>query len=700
MNHHRVAPPSRSTTPGQKAEVPSPEPTKPRIQNRVWVELAVSLPDRLPVALLGAFLVLSFATTFGVMHEWLVLPAVILAGLGFLFLTPKHRVSASKWSLVGSLASILIALVWFGGNAPFIAEWFDATRDPGLYFLHGLWFANNPASPISVVDAARLIDGIPGLDINLGSFGGGAKNLIAIQGGDLLPGAVATGFWLGGIKGALLTNLAIGSAGLVVIYGLARRLLGPLWALVPQLALGFSVAYMYFSRGTYSEIIMLLVSAAALTWVISGVRSLHWRDFLIAGAFVGVASMTRIDGVLAGLGAIVVLGVAGLGFLPRHSRKPVFVGGLVLVASSVSVTYLAYLGYKLNKDPYLIALHDQTRLLWTASGAVVVVFFLCWLAGLALKSTKVESFWTRAAGVLGVLVLGLLLFWLSRPLWYVAHTRAASGSGTIEGLQRLSGLPLDGTRSYEEQTMSWIGWYFGWPMIVLAIFGFAALVFLGVRDRKLAPLVGAIAPLVAAAVYFTNVSITPDQIWAFRRMLPVITPGFLIASTVPLVLLWRRFHSSLARVGIIAVASLVALGPVVTYNGLLLVRDGGNQRAETSAICEAIGSSKTALFIRDSAPSNYALTIRTVCRVSVVSVWSYDIEPGSLAKLQKRAGDVPVIAYNPAVLPVSAWQKGPNLQVTVPHWNKYLDHLPDAIVSQTYRLYFGTLTSGGTVIAK
>ena len=48
---------------------------------------------------------------------------------------------------------------------------------------------------------------------------------------------------------------------------------------------GLSVAFMFFARGTYSEIIMVTVCAAGLTFLISAVRSTSTRDFVLAGIF-------------------------------------------------------------------------------------------------------------------------------------------------------------------------------------------------------------------------------------------------------------------------------------------------------------------------------------------------------------------------------------------------------------------------------
>ncbi len=677
-----------------------PDVESARGRGSLGARILLSLPDRVPLVALAGFLVVSVTTTFGIFHAWLVVPAFVVAAVLLWFVVPVSALASTRASQWGAVASLVIAIVWFAGNAPFVAQWFDPSRDPGLYFVHGLWFADHASSPISIVRASALAAGIPKLTAELGRIQGGPTNVITIQGGDLLPGVIGAATWLGGLRAALLANLVLGSVGLVALYGAARRLLGPLWALAPQLALGFSLAYMYLARGPYSEIIMVIVGLAALTWAISGVRSGSWRDFALAGIFAGVASSARVDGVLVAMGAVVVLAVAGLGFLPREKRRSTFVGGATFVVFAAASTFLGVYGLFRNKASYVRALGEQPIQLWYAAFATVVLFALFWLVGRFLDARRLSTFWGRAAPVLAGVVGLILLFWLSRPLWYIGRFAGPGGLATIAALQKEEGLPVDGHRSYEEQTLSWLGWYFGWPMVALAIVGFVLMVVVGVRRRNLPLLLAAVAPLTVAAVYFTRVAITPDQIWAFRRILPVITPGFLIAALVPVALLWRRFASPVTRGVAIALAALVAFGPIVTWNGLLLVKDGGNQLTATEAICAAVGDSREVLLLRDGAPINYGLTIKTACDTDVLSIWSFDIKDGNLAALHARTGDIPVVAYSLGAMPQPRRAAGADLTFTVPRWNRHIDHLPDAVVSTQYSLYFGTLKADGSVVAR
>ena len=618
---------------------------------------------------------------------------------------PKQVIASTRAALLGSIAAIAIAAVFFVANAPFVSQWFDPTRDPALYLLGGVWLMHSPTAGIDVSATQALTAGIPNLTFLLGNFGPSVDHLVHLQGGDLLPAMIAIAGFVGGIRGALEVNLLLGAGGLLAVYGLARRVIGPVWALVPEVALGLSVAYMFFARGTYSEIIMLLVCAAGLTWLISGLRTNSVRDYVVAGIFLGTASMTRIDGPIAFVGVVVVLGVAGLGFLSTAKRRGALKGLLWFVLTVIAITVLGLLDLIVNKSGYLGDLISQARLLWIASLGVVVVAALCWVIGRRLDPERLRGFWRAVGWILSGGTAAVLLFWLSRPLWFVGRYGSAFQQPTVGVMQQQEGLAVDPARSYEEQTFAWVGWYFGWPMVALAIVGLVLLVFLGVKRRSVPLLITAVAPLAVAALYFTRVSITPDQVWAYRRLLPIVTPGLLIAAVFPLRLAWKATKKPLLRGLVFVLALLVAFGPVVTWNGLLLVRDRGNQYGEIQTLCSDLQreypKATTALLVLDGEPPSYALTIKAVCKVDVVSIHIAEITDSNLVQLHGRTGDIPVVLFSPSALPHS-WGKAfpgqPAEHVTVPSWNADITRLPASIESTSYSIWLGRLTSGGAIV--
>ena len=77
----------------------------------------------------------------------------------------------------------------------------------------------------------------------------------------------------------------------------------------------------------------------------------------------------------------------------------------------------------------------------------------------------------------------------------------------LENMQRASGVAIDGTRTYNEQTVNWQAMYLGWPTVLLAVAGYALLVVTVIRRRNYA-LVGAVTMgLVMSGLYLWNCQI-------------------------------------------------------------------------------------------------------------------------------------------------------------------------------------------------
>jgi len=407
-----------------------------------------------------------------------------------------------------------------------------------------------------------------------------------------------------------------------------------------------------------------------------------------------------------------VLAIGGLGFVTGRKRRRLGRGTLWFLAVVVVTTVVGLLGIVLNKTVYIRTLFPQARLLWAASLGVCLLVAILWLVGRRARAGSFARTWRTVGIVLSSGTAAVLLFWLSRPLWLVSRQGSTFQQPTVALLQQQEGLKVDPARSYEEHTLSWLAWYFGWPMVGLAIIGFVLLVYLGIRRRSLPFLILAAAPLAVAALYFTRVSITPSQIWAFRRLLPIVTPGFLIASVFPLRLLWGvvRKRGPVLRIGgriiAAALACTVALGPLVAWNSVLLIRDGDNQLSEITALCAALHAqdpgATTVALVRDGAPPNYALTLKAVCNLDVASISLQTTKPGSLSTLQKRVGDVPVVVYAPSTLPNGEGKVfadiSPVATVTVTFWGRGLLHLPNDYTKSTRSVWLGTLEPGGVIV--
>ena len=62
------------------------------------------------------------------------------------------------------------------------------------------------------------------------------------------------------------------------------------------------------------------------------------------------------------------------------------------------------------------------------------------------------------------------LYLASRPLWQVVRQDPDDpGARYVAGMQARQGLPVDGGRTYAEQTVAWLSWYVGPVALVVAL---------------------------------------------------------------------------------------------------------------------------------------------------------------------------------------------------------------------------------------
>jgi len=507
--------------------------------------------------------------------------------------------------------------------------------------------------------------------------------------------------WLGGERALLEANLVIGAVGLLAVFALGRRIVRPAIALVPAVALGCSLPMLVFSRAAYTEPLALALAVGGLTMAWSAAESRTWWRYLVAGGMVGATALVRIDGAASVIGIVAGVGLtAAAAVAPRARRRQLLALSLVAVAA-VSMVILGYLDLRLYSEDYLTDHWPQ----FTSLIAVLVVT-VCAVFALSLpRSLGGARRWVLAqrrplavgaAGLVGLVAVILA----SRPLWLVNH-RVPGNSGYsyhVGLLQAAAGLPLDPTRSYDEYSLWWHAWYYGWPMVVLAVVGLAVAGYRMVarRDPRLALLLGVlVAP---SLLYLWAVSITPDQIWAMRRFLPVTVPGLLLACAVALDALWSRrwrFARPLAVLG----GALVLLYPVFTWGSLLGVVEQDGRLPEAHTACAAIGDDPVVYMHVGTVSPPYLATLRTMCDVEVVQA-AEQLSTSDLVAIRHAWGDrdVKIVAFLPEALP---WPDGdvpdPLRTTTISSWEESLQSIPSDVVETRSTLWVATIEPDGSL---
>jgi hypothetical protein len=206
-----------------------------------------------------------------------------------------------------------------------------------------------------------------------------------------------------------------------------------------------------------------------------------------------------------------------------------------------------------------------------------------------------------------------------------------------------------------------------------------------------------VASVIAApsAMYLWRVSITADQIWAMRRLLPLTVPGFLVLATVVLAAVWTR-RGTWTKVAAASGALAVAVSPLLVWNHELFTTvELDNRYGEATSICAGLPSQRVAFV----GSAHYPPTLTVLCDAEVV--W-FD-PPVTAADLDRTreawgGGDVSVVTFDATSVP---WedpsQVQPYLVISTTSWAYALSHIPREATVAESRVYLGVIGPEGFV---
>ena len=202
--------------------------------------------------------------------------------------------------------------------------------------------------------------------------------------------------------------------------------------------------------------------------------------------------------------------------------------------------------------------------------------------------------------------------------------------------------------------------------------------------------------LFTAALYLDKVSITPDQIWASRRLLPLVLPFLLLGVAAAAAVLLRLPRVGAA--GAIALAVALGWGTIAASSDLWAEREGTPQLAEISAVCAALPPD-AAVVTSPSLTSDYLQTVRSYCDVPAAGApGASAAELAPFAQAARTSGRQPfVLADAPIPSGTPTDGDGAFSHVFVPHWDATLLSRPDHAGKEGRRLYLGRLAPDGSV---
>ncbi|GAA3242072.1 hypothetical protein [Nonomuraea helvata] len=546
----------------------------------------------------------------------------------------------ATWRQVAGVVAVAVASGVF--NVVMHAEQVIVRRDPATYAQYAAWIAGHGSLPVPTqaaafggADPALIFESVGFYEVN------GAVVPQFMPGPPML---FAVGDWLGV---PFAVPAVLGGLAVLVVGGVVARLAGARWAVLASAVFAVSLPVLYTSRTTFSEIPSLILLFGGLALIYDALARVTgessngessngrlrpgwsgWVRGLLAGLVFGLAVLVRVDGLRD---VLPVLAFAGLLIAMRRFARPQGALGPPLLAGLVVGAGTGMLAAYLLARPYLSYLSSSVRPLLFICAAVLLLTLVGTAAAPLLARIRLPR-WAPAAGA-GLVVL-LMIGLYVRP-WLQTVTRIPTTLEDrrtelmIRQTQEIYRLPVDGTRLYFENSLHWVIWYVGLPVVVLATLAAAVLVRRLLRDGRpfewLPPL---------AVIGWTTVTtllrpeITPDHPWAARRLVPVVIPGMILLATYGLAWLrdqpWLRDLAvrrgpkwlsgpRLPRWGMVLAVLAVLVPPTVTSIGTAFTPVERGEAAAVAAMCAKIPPNASVLIVERVTGDRFTQLVRGMC---------------------------------------------------------------------------------------
>lgn len=515
------------------------------------------------------------------------------------------------WPAIGALALAAAAAAF---NARYSSQHLLADRDPGIYMWHGRWIAGNGNL---LVDSGRaLFEPLVGpLSRHCPTSCPGAPgDRLYVQFLHFFPLTLAAAKWIGGPSLMVKANAVLGGLSLLCFFAFATRLVRPLLALAAAAALAVNLVQVHFARDSVSEVLAqaLLFGGLYLLWE----ARRRWDPLAgaVAGLALGATCMVRIDSFFY----LIPLAAYLFGELAVSRGR-----GRFVAAVSGGLTASAALGFV---DLYFFSrayFHFESEEL-RAIGIGLALTLLAGPAALVVLRRGRPSL-RRLADIvpIAIVVLALLAAFV-RPAVEkapLAHPSAKTDQ-IIAGNQRDQGLAVEPRRGYGEHSFVWLDWYLGPVALAAGLAGLALMsrrLLMG-RAGPAAPFLGIF--LASSLLYLWRPSIFPDQVWAMRRFLPVVIPGFILmaAWTADRLLELRRPP----RAGLLLAAAVVAGSiavPLATLVPLRTERQQAGAVGLVQRICRSLPPHAAVIVVKSPDYNDVVQPLHAFCGVPVAQLY-------------------------------------------------------------------------------
>jgi hypothetical protein len=243
----------------------------------------------------------------------------------------------------------------------------------------------------------------------------------------------------------------------------------------------------------------------------------------------------------------------------------------------------------------------------------------------------------------------------------------------VASVQEIEGLPIEGSRTYYDMSLYWVGWYVGLGAVLFASLGVALVLRRLTQRRDLQWLLPAMLLVWTVTTTLLRPAITPDHPWASRRLIVLVIPAFVLFAVWFLAWLTRYCEKSVRHSrttsmvrslpAVVAAGAAVALlgpGVVTSAWGIMGYRQDVGTVAATEELCASLPPDASVVVVDSGMAGNYMPLLRNVCGVPTAA----------LDEASPEAVDRVVHAVH---------QRGRDAVLAASHWEQ-LDELTDSEV--------------------
>lgn len=589
--------------------------------SQIGILIIQAMPIILPAVLACVAVTFMVLLLFGVLYSWLVLllsVPILLAVCIYIFKKGNiKRPGSDSEQKIFDLLIVVGVILWGVINIYFASQSVFIYRDPAIYSVTGVTLIDNSNLNITVSPefgpAGEVKHNGAGFSIDTDD-----QNRIVPQGTRLLPVLIGVAGRIGGNTLALSINSLFGATALIAVYGFARLIAKPRWAALVTAIFAVSLPLIHFSRDTFTEPLLATFTFGGLSLLWLAQKQNDKLLWFLAGLTLGAGVLVRIDGLLGFIGVVPFVTIY---LVTNNKDKGASVKNVSYLLGALFFTYiLSYLDLTLLGNNYQSATRQKMFIAFAAAllaGAALV--FISWSTSLlkllnqlfVKHKTKITF-----AVVISLFMVGALL--VSRPFWHVGHH--AKQIPLVAGLQRAEGEPVDISRDYSEETVNWIAWYIGPVALALGGIGIIVCTVQVFHGGKVDLLPALCIVCGVSLVFLIKPSITPDQIWASRRLLPVILPGVLVFAAVGLDWLGKKTSSRKVLRSVMSVLVVLSvLLPLYVSLPFLTVKTKAGQLSQIESVCNVLPDNGAVLWL-GARSFNAIQSVRTFCQVPVARV--------------------------------------------------------------------------------